>query len=369
MMVIVLVISLSSTAILPFLNYSLNLWDSEGVTYIGEPISDSVFAEFIGDDGSSAIYPHAYDTRTIRPLVYETDYSEFVPQVMIDYDEALETAEDWLYRVGPDLISWSMFSHTNSTSPPSWTFYFTHVDFYAFVTVDAVTGSVIEYESKYLHDFDPTVLDLEEAETLVMNFLETENITLPNTARYIKGEPYDCQRFYSLVFQEYSGSVRVEDSQILARASAFTRGISYYKYSWVGIGQLDLTGVLKPIVAEQIALLQVPEISNVESPIWGPAEIALVKITPQNENSDRSWRLAWILSLTDETNDEYDAEVYADAFSGNTFGYRSSQTSYTDTIEMSSIQSTETLFAIGGISIALLGIVIVISLYRFKAKH
>jgi hypothetical protein len=288
---------------------------------------------------------------------------------MVDYDRALDIAENWLQRIGPSMIIWDLLSHTNSTSPPSWTFYFTHVDFYAFVTVDAIKGLVIEYESKYLHDFDPTVLTLEESEELVQDFLEAEGIELPRTARYIKGEPYDCQRFFSLVFQEYVGPVKIEDSQVLVRASAFTRGISYYRYSWVGIESIDLSGVIAPEVAQRNSLLQLPEIGQVTEPEWSAKEIALSQIAPSDEDVDRKWRLSWILHLEDGNDSDYEAGVYVDAFSGNVFGFRSTESSFTEITERSSLYSTEVLFAIGGASFILLGVTMIFTLYRWKLKN
>ncbi|MFW9848899.1 MAG: hypothetical protein ACFFF4_07145, partial [Candidatus Thorarchaeota archaeon] len=271
-----------------------------------------------------------------------------VDESMIGYDEALVIAENWLIRIGPSMIEWNIWYHFSSDSPPSWTFYFNHIDFVAFVVVDSISGKVIEYESKYLHDYDPTPIDLLEAENFTKNFLESEGIILPTTARYITGEPYDCQRFYSLVFQEYSGLVKVDGSQVIVRTSAFTRGISYFKYSWLGISELDVSGVISPESAQSNALVQFTELASVSDPIWVGSQLTLFEMNnPDNENSTL-WRLAWVLDLADGDDEDYSGNIIVDAYSGNIFGFRDSFNSFSLVTERTTFGSTEFLLGFGG---------------------
>jgi hypothetical protein len=266
------------------------------------------------------------------------------------------------------MIDWNLWYHLSSSTPPSWTFFFNHVDFLAFVIVDSLSGSVIEYESKYLHDFDPTPIDLLEAENFTKTFLESEDIILPSTARYITGEPYDCQRFYSLVFQEYSGLVKVDGSQVLVRTSAFTRGISYYKYSWLGISELDLSGVLSPESAQANALMQFSDLSTVLEPLWMGSQLTLVEMASDSTSNDTSWRLAWVFDLVDETDDEYDAEIMVDAYSGNIFGFRDSYNSFSLVLERTTFGSSEFLLGLGGTSFLSILVVAMFALSRSPSE-
>ena len=360
-------ISLIATSLIPIGIYMTNQWDqSSGTMILGEPLSMTVFSSYTGENGSSLVYPDAYESTTLRPLVLMTDYAKFIEERSVDYDEALSIAEDWVVRIGPPMIEWDLWYHLNSTDPPSWTFFFNHMDFVAFVSVDALEGTVIEYESKYLHDYDPTPLDLQEAENLTLSFMESENIILPSTARYITGEPYDCQRFYSLIFQEYAGPVKVDGSQVLVRTSAFTRGISYYKYSWLGISEIDLTGIVSPEVVQYNALLQLGGITNPAEPIWLQSELTLVELPAEGSTLVRTWRLAWVMELGDESNEDYDAQVFSDAFSGNVFGFRDSETSYSPVPERTTLYSTELPLGVSGISIVLL---LVVGIYvKFRRR-
>lgn len=336
------------TSFIPFGFYYSSLWNQSTTDLEGSPIETSVFASFVGENGSSVIYPDAYESTTMRPLVLTSDYSEFVDESMIGYDEALVIAENWLIRIGPSMIEWNIWYHFSSDSPPSWTFYFNHIDFVAFVVVDSISGKVIEYESKYLHDYDPTPIDLLEAENFTKNFLESEGIILPTTARYITGEPYDCQRFYSLVFQEYSGLVKVDGSQVIVRTSAFTRGISYFKYSWLGISELDVSGVISPESAQSNALVQFTELASVSDPIWVGSQLTLFEMNnPDNENSTL-WRLAWVLDLADGADEDYSGNIIVDAYSGNIFGFRDSFNSFSLVTERTTFGSTEFLLGFGG---------------------
>jgi hypothetical protein len=362
-------VSLLVVSAIPIGVYYSNLWDHNTTDLVGTPIESSGFADYVGENGSSVVYPDAYRSTTMRPLVLTTDYSEFVDEVMISYSEALGIAEAWLERIGPSMVTWNLWYHLSSTSPPSWTFFFNHVDFLAFVVVDSLTGRVIEYESKYLHDYDPTPINLAEAENFTKTFLEVENIILPSTARYITGEPYDCHRFYSLIFQEYSGLVKVDGSQVLVRTSAFTRGISYYKYSWLGISELDLSGVLSPDSAKSNALLQLSGMSSVSEPLWLESQLTLVEMLSDTSLNNTSWRLAWVFDFTDTTDDEYEAEIMVDAYSGNIFGFRDSYNSYSQVTEMTTFVSSEFLIGLGGISLLSILVVGMYVLSRSSRKE
>lgn len=359
-------IALALSTAIPLSVYSLNLFSSDEAVYLGEAIQTSVFADYASNSSQSAVFPDAYRVQTNRPLVYEADYDEYIPRITVSFDEALLIASNWLQRVGPPMINWTLQYYSNSTAPPSWTFHFVHTDFLAFVIVDSVSGSVIEYESKYLRDYDPAVLDLNESEGIVIKFLEQENVTIPDTARYIKGLPYDCQRFYSLVFQEYSGPVEVEGSQVVVRASAFTRGVSYYKYGWLGIPAVDFSGALDPSIVERNAVLQVGELQLHHSLTWQVPELTLAQVVSNAQSSGEVWRLSWILQPEDD-NGNYSAEVHADAFSGDVYGFRSTSTSFVEVPEHATLLSTESLLAIGIVSAALLGtVVVVVALKRQK---
>ncbi|MHA1908889.1 MAG: hypothetical protein ACW98Y_16425, partial [Candidatus Thorarchaeota archaeon] len=95
------VISLLVISIIPIGVHYSNLWDQTTTDLEGSPIETSVFASYVGNNGSSVVYPDAYRSTTMRPLVLMTDYSEFTDNEMIGYDSALDIAEDWLIRIGP----------------------------------------------------------------------------------------------------------------------------------------------------------------------------------------------------------------------------------------------------------------------------
>ncbi|MHA2426385.1 MAG: hypothetical protein ACXAEF_16470, partial [Candidatus Thorarchaeota archaeon] len=93
-------VSLLVISVIPIGVYYSNLWDQTTTDLVGSPIESSVFVDYVGDNGSSVVYPDAYRSTTVRPLVLMTDYSEFADDTMIEYDEALDIAENWLTRIG-----------------------------------------------------------------------------------------------------------------------------------------------------------------------------------------------------------------------------------------------------------------------------
>ncbi|MCK5152668.1 MAG: hypothetical protein KAQ65_12530, partial [Candidatus Thorarchaeota archaeon] len=95
------IITLLVISIIPIGVYYSNHWDQTTTDLEGVPIETTVFASYLGDNGSSLVFPDAYQSTTMRPLVLMSDYSEFAEREMIGYDDALEIAEDWLFRIGP----------------------------------------------------------------------------------------------------------------------------------------------------------------------------------------------------------------------------------------------------------------------------
>ncbi len=353
--IVISMVSLLASSVIPIGVYFTHQWDQRtGTSILGTPLNETAFSSYAGENSSSLTYPNAYESTTMRPLVLMTNYDKFTEDSSVSYEDALTIAQNWLNRVGPSLIDWNLWYHLNSTAPPSWKFFFNHIDFIAYVVVDALDGTVIEYECKYLHDYDPTPLDLQEAENLTLAFLASEHIILPSTARYITGEPYDCQRFYSLIFQEYVGPVKVDGSQVFVRTSAFTRGISYYKYGWLGLSELDISGSLSPQVIQNNAQLQLGGLTDPVEPVWLRSEITLVELPNEANTGDRTWRLAWVLELGDNADEHYSAQVFSDAFSGNVFGFRDSYSSYSSVPEQTTLYSTEFLLGVSGMSAILL---------------
>jgi hypothetical protein len=326
--------------------------------FLGTPVEESYFSDYVSDDPDSVFYPNAYKILSSRPFVITEDYSEFQTGFEVGYDDALDIANQWLSDVGPPMVVWELQVASNSTTPPSWEFRYTHPDFRAFVIVDALSGSVIEYESKYLHDFYPDVLTLEEAEDLATDFLEMYDYEIPAGARYIEGEAYDCHRFYSLIFQEYAGPVKVESSAFIIRTSAFTRGVNYFKYHWLGLSEIDFSGVISPARISDNSLMQMdtlddtPHTSTLDMFDWTNQELTL---TPVTSAEGTAYRLAWVVefnSTLDE--DEYEATLFVDGYSGNIFALRDSVAPFRIVPERTSILSTEFLLGSSGFSVLLL---------------
>ena len=345
-----ILVSLTLSAAIPYGVYTTNLWDSTTYQIDSEPITASVFSNFTDNGADSLILPHPYSLISQRPFVVIENYSKYVPEILITYDEALVTARNWLTSVGPSFIVWNLIVSSNSIAPPSWTFRFSYPGFTSYVIVETVTGHVIEFEIVYLHDFDPTPLTLEEAEELTYAFLVEHNISIPDTARYIKGLQYDCQRFYSIVFQEFVGPVKIDASQIVVRASAFTRGISYFKHSWFGLDEIDLSNIISPNVVQTSAEIRlaggdelIPEISNQSDVIWENSELTLLGVIDPAISSSIIHRLVWVTNLFLLSSRMSEIRLYSDPYSSNLFGFRSPSSSYATVLEMSTFYSSEFL--------------------------
>lgn len=324
----------------PVIVYYGSLWDQEGTTREGTPVVESVFRSYIADIRDSEIFSDAYKIQSVRPFLMSRDYSSFVPS--ITSEDATRIAQDFLQSVGPSSIAWTVANVINMADLPAWRVSFNHVDFLAYVIVDSVAGLIIEYESKYLHDFDPAPLSLNEAENLTKEFLQDYEIMIPNTAHYIKGEPYDCQRFYSLVFQEYAGQIKVESSSIVIRASAFSRGISYYSYDWIGIDDIDTTYVIDEEIAKSNALSRYSVPSEYDEFNHESSVLALTEVNI--EGLGVYSRLSWVIRF--ETGPNKDVILFVDAFSGNLFGVRDTLRSFEQFDEFPTMGSSDFLLTL-----------------------
>jgi hypothetical protein len=277
-------------------------------------------------------------------------------------EAAVEIAQEFLDGIGPSPVIWTLVSVINMTEIPAWKISFSHVDFLSYVVVDAVAGSVIEYESKYLHDFDPAPLSLNEAENLTKKFLRYYEVSIPKTAHYVKGEPYDCQRFYSLLFQEYAGPVNVEGSSIVIRASAFTRGISYYRYDWIGIDDIDTSYVIDEEIAKSNALSRYSVPSEYDEFRDESSVLALTEINIKGLGVYS--RLSWIIRF--ETGPNKDVTLFVDAFSGNLFGVRDTLSSFQQYTELPTLGSSGLLLTVAVFSASLAVVVGLVGFWHYR---
>ncbi len=346
------------------ISYANSQWDMTGISLEGTPLEQSTFSNRSSTE-NQGYYPNSYKVVTSRPYVIERDYAEYIPRIEINLSEALDIALEWLQRVGPPFVEWNLFTYSNSTSPPSWTLRFSHPDFSAYVIVDSIFGLIIEYESKYLHEYDPTPISLSEAEEFVHKFLKEEQIQLPSNSFYIRGQPYDCQRFYTLVFQEYVGPIKIEGSIVEIRASAFTRSISYYINHWIGINDIQTQGVVSLNYVKQSAVEQLGFFVNLDNLYWFEPELSLANY---HSNDTDQYRLAWTISLSGEQQDNlFEATIFSDAYSGNVFAYRTSEESL-HIIENESFRITPEISMIIGMSSFLFGLFGILVLYRGFSK-
>jgi len=356
-----ILVSLTLSAAIPYGVYTTNLWDSNTYQIDPEPITSSVFSNFTDNGADSLILPHPYSLISQRPFVVIENYSKYVPEISITYDEALVTARNWLTSVGPTFIMWDLLFSSNSTMPPSWNFRFSFPGFTSYVIVETVTGSVIEFEIVYLNIFDPIPLTLKEAEELAYEFLVEHNITIPETARYIRGLQYDCQRFRSLVFQEYVGPVKIEASSIVVRTSAFARGVSYFKTNWFGLDDIDVSGIIHSGVVQKNAQVRladsnehIPEIMNKSDIIWEVPELTLVRVIDPGISNSIIHRLTWVTNLHFASDSTAEVRLYSDPYSSNLFGFRSPSGSYATVLEMSTFYSSEFLLGSSVVFLVLL---------------
>ncbi|TFF67978.1 hypothetical protein EU520_01050 [Candidatus Thorarchaeota archaeon] len=353
-LVVVVLTVLSIAILLPLSIILSSTWDSSQYDIPGQAVSDSAFASLEGESIHSEILPEAFETLSTDPLIIHESYERFTDRVLIDIDTARVTARDWLSVVGPASIEWTLTANYSQDAPPSWRFTFGFPGFIAYVIVERITGRVIEYSMKYLHDFDPTPLTAPEAETLSLNFLRDQDYSIPLSARYMGGFPYDCWRFYEITFQEFVGDIAVPQSHIVVTASAFFQGISYFRYHWLGLDIIESEGFISPSFtwSSAVARNRIDEDVFLEDYSLGDTTLIFVTTTEATEPVHPTFRLAWEIRAISPSNDSMndDVRLYASPTSGSLFGYRLESGGYRSVQHIETYHSIPVLVYIAGVA-------------------
>lgn len=262
------------------------------------------------------------------PSLYRTEHSLGLPEEAITRDSAINKSVEFLKETRPRILNWSLQSTAEETS--SFRFTFVQRNFRAFVAVNRFSGRITDYSGRYLQIFDPIRLSKEEGEQIVLNFLQKQRYYLPPNANYTGDIGYDCGRYKRFIFQQYSGSMRIESSRIVIAVSSFSKRVSDFEYHWFETKDVSMSGIRdrKSVIASvSLYLMEEPDIISQEhlnATHYSKIELTLAEV--ERTNNRTIYRLTWLLEVSiDSHSDGEQITISVDARSCNVYALKSSR--------------------------------------------
>jgi len=138
------------------------------------------------------------------------------------------------------------------------------------VYVNAITGDVIAWNLSTggIAPGEDSEVSSEDAEEIAHEFLEFNNLSIPNTARYFGVNQYDLNiNFFYIEFRHYESSFCVGlailnpnstpsllSEGITIRVNKLTGQVTQFSYRWTKLSTVPNSGVISRSYAEEIAL-------------------------------------------------------------------------------------------------------------------
>jgi hypothetical protein len=224
----------------------------------GQDVSESPFADLVNATPCAQVYPPDYAIVSERPYIVNIDYRNshlitdftakqkawsFIESVLpVDVVAQLEIEERITDLFGA-LPRWSISFRNASIDIP--------IHIVAWVFVNAVSGVVMGYRGMTLAPQGP-VTNVTLAETLVASFIQSANLSILPHSRYTVSNYSMNTDYFRFRFQEALGPVLVQ-----ADIGSFTieldmsdGGIHYFSYTWIPFEEIDVTGVVEPVVQD-----------------------------------------------------------------------------------------------------------------------
>jgi hypothetical protein len=227
----------------------------------GQDVSETIFADLVNATPSAQAYPADYTIVSKKPYIVNIDYSD--SYLITDY-AAKQKAWSFIESVlPPDVVVQLQVEDRMSDLfgiLPRWSISFrnasidTPVRIVAIVLVNALSGEVIGYRGMNLYPQDP-VTNQSSAETIAASFIQYVNLSIQPHSRYMVST--DSSRttsrntdYYRFEFQEALGPVLIQADigSLTVEVDMSDGGIYYFSYIWIPFEEIDVTGVVDPIL-------------------------------------------------------------------------------------------------------------------------
>jgi len=351
---------------------------------IGIPVNETIFADLVG----VGLNP-SFDMKnmTVNDPSYRID-STLWNQPLLSESDAFKAAKAFLrHNVNESFLenmnlNWSFLVGYR----PTWALLIHGSHISTTIRVNAISGAVMASSNFGPRTQGPlhangSDISAEEAEASAYSFLEKNNLSIPETARYMgtKHLPAYYTGFHT-IFWHYEGQVFVGDSplnvwgpeSICIHVDLKTAVIREFWYHWTEVGPIPTAGRISEMAAQTIALKECglgPNLTVVQR------DLVLVSVwSVQSTDGSSQLRLTW--SITVKVNATWDSQVsnhsgyrydlLVDAFSGEYLEGRG----YNEIIDLPELPSYSIIdslliLTLASISSALVGF----SVYRFIRRE
>ncbi|MFX1565999.1 MAG: hypothetical protein ACFFCH_08425 [Promethearchaeota archaeon] len=262
-----------------------------------------------------------------NPLLVEFSF----PTPSIQLDQALSIAQSLLTPHLPPSVSLDLedsallpFVPDMHPIPPRWALDFNGCS----VTVDAVTGVVLDYVNSYVvsvPDNDSSIISEDEALLSAIAFMSAHNILIPPNARFVGTRSYHpIQPEYWIRFTHYEGPINIFLEEINIGVDLISGQVFHYHRWWTGIPPLIIEGVAEneTVMIFLMDWLIHSSPFNINDTVIGEPSLMLTRGPGcvSSEPDTTVLRLFWVTRLRDADLGFLLSEVLSDAFTGEVEG-------------------------------------------------
>lgn len=291
----------------------------------GVPISRSVFMDVV-DYRNQPVFGKVINQ---TPLLVEFSF----PHYSIQLNQALSIAQSLITPHLPPNVSLELehsellpFLPNRHPIPPRWVLDFNGCS----VTVDAVTGVVLDYVNDYVvsvPDNASSIISEDEALLAAIAFMSAHNILIPANARFVGARGYHpIQPEYWIRFMHYEGPVNIFLEEINIGVDLISGQVFRYHRWWTGIPPMIIEGVAdnETVMAFLMDWLIHSSPFNINDTVIGEPSLMLTRGPGciSSEPDTTVLRLFWVTRLRDADLGFLLSEVLSDAFTGEVEGRR-----------------------------------------------
>ena len=351
---------------------------------VGIPVNETIFADLVG----VGLIP-SFDMKNMT--VYDSTYridSTLWDQPLLSESDAFEAAKAFLRHNINESFLENM--HLNGSYlvdyRPTWGLLIDGSRISTTIWVNAISGDVIassNFGPRTQGPLHPNGSDIsaEEAEASAYSFLEKNNLSIPENARYMGTKRFsNSYTGFHTIFRHYEGQIFVGGSPlnelhpegIHIHVDLKTAVIREFRYHWTEFGPIPTAGRISEMDAQTIALKECglgPNLTVVQR------DLVLVSVwSIQSTDGSPQLRLTWYITVNVPSvwdshvsnHSGYRWELLVDAFSGEYLEGRG----YNEIIDLPELPSYSIIdslliLTLASISSALVGF----SVYRFIRRE
>ena len=352
---------------------------------VGLPVNETIFADLVG----VGLIP-SFDMKnmTVNDPTYRID-STLWDQSLLSESDAFEAAKAFLrHNVNESFLENMNLNISGLVGyRPTWGFVIYGSRISTTIRVNAISGDVIACSNFGPRTQGPlhangSDISAEEAEASAYSFLEKNNLSIPENARYMGTKRLSAAYYtgFDTIFKHYEGQIFVGGSPLNERhpegirihVDLKTAVIREFWYHWTEVGPIPTAGRISEMDAQTIALKECGLGPNLTVVQRDPVLVSVWSI--QSTDGSPQLRLTWYITV--KVNATWDSQVsnhsgyrydlLVDAFSGEYLEGRG-YNEIIDLPELSSYSIIDSLLilTLASISSALVGF----SVYRFIRRE